>query len=860
MRAWLTWFVGLSVRWPGRVLLIWALLAAASLVAAYLRLGVTTDTNTLFSQSLLWKQQDRALSAAFPQFDNLIVAVVDGNSPEQVQETATALARDADRDHTHFSSATDPDALPYYAKNGMLFLDAKTLEPLLDRIVDAQPFLGQLSADPTARGLFGAIGLVAVGVQQGPVDLSADTGSLEAFHDALQSEIQGRGQPLSWQNLLLGAAGDLGGSYRFVLVHPKLNFGALEPGGEATKALRAFAASLPDVRSGAARVRITGEVPLSDEEFASVAQGMAWGLTGSLLLVVLWLTLAVRSPRLIAPILITLVAGLLATTGFAAVAVGTLNLVSVAFAILFVGIAVDFAIQFSVRFREAKHEDLDDGIATMETAQRSGVQIMVAAAATSAGFLAFVPTSFSGVAQLGLIAGVGMLIAFTATLSLLPALLVTFKPPAEAAEIGFSWARPWDARIEAARGPVLGLFLGLAMAGLLSMPRVTFDGDPLHTKNPNTEAMETLADMMQNPVTDPYTIDVLAPNQKQAAAMAARLRLVPYVQTVLTEASFVPSDQATKLALLADTQSILAPTLSPGTPAAPVTPADLRLAITSSLKQLQKASAKLPADSPLTLIAGDLARLQNASDQQLMAMNQDLTRFLPPELAALRLALSAGPVTAADLPPGIKNDWQASDGQARIQVVPEADAREGDGLRQFVTAVRKVAPNAGGSAVTIVASADTIIASFRQAAISAVIAIALILLIALRRVKDAALVMAPLLLSSVLTVLMMLMLGRGLNFANIIALPLLLGVGVSFNIYFVMNWRDGLTLPLGSPTARAVMFSALTTGTAFGSLALSRHPGTASMGVLLLLSLAATLIATLWFVPALLAAVGKPEE
>jgi len=275
---------------------------------------------------------------------------------------------------------------------------------------------------------------------------------------------------------------------------------------------------------------------------------------------------------------------------------------------------------------------------------------------------------------------------------------------------------------------------------------------------------------------------------------------------------------------------------------------------------LEKAAMKLPPDSPLMSIAGDLAKMDGFSDQRLMMMNADLTKFLPTELSSLREALSAGPVTAADLPPEIVRDWQAPDGQARIEVVPEADARAGDGLRRFVAAVRQVAPNAGGSAVTIVASADTIIASFRQAAISAVIVIALILLVSLRRLKDAVLVMAPLLLSSVLTVVLMLVLGRGLNFANIIALPLLLGVGVSFNIYFVMNWRAGLILPLGSPTARAVMFSALTTGTAFGSLALSGHPGTASMGVLLLLSLAATLISTMVFVPALLAAVGKPKR
>ena len=138
------------------------------------------------------------------------------------------------------------------------------------------------------------------------------------------------------------------------------------------------------------------------------------------------------------------------------------------------------------------------------------------------------------------------------------------------------------------------------------------------------------------------------------------------------------------------------------------------------------------------------------------------------------------------------------------------------------------------------------------------VAIAAILFVVLRRVRDVVLVLAPLPLSSLLTLLVAVLLPLPLNFANIIALPLLLGVGVSFNIYFVMNWRAGRTRLLGSATARAILFSALTTGTAFGSLALSAHPGTASMGELLLISLGCTLLASLVFIPALLASLRPP--
>jgi predicted exporter len=237
-----------------------------------------------------------------------------------------------------------------------------------------------------------------------------------------------------------------------------------------------------------------------------------------------------------------------------------------------------------------------------------------------------------------------------------------------------------------------------------------------------------------------------------------------------------------------------------------------------------------------------------------------MTRFLPMQLDRLRLALTAVRTTEADVPPEIRRDWMTPDGRAHVQVIPRASVRGSAALHKFVAQVQTVDPDAVGSAVTIVRSADTIVAAFRIAALSAVAAITLILALVLRRAVDVALVLAPLLLSSLLTVCAAVLLPLPLNFANIIALPLLLGVGVSFNIYFVMNWRAGQTHPLGSATARAVVFSALSTATAFGSLALSHHPGTASMGRLLLLSLGCTLATTMVFLPALLAVVPAGGE
>ena len=369
--------------------------------------------------------------------------------------------------------------------------------------------------------------------------------------------------------------------------------------------------------------------------------------------------------------------------------------------------------------------------------------------------------------------------------------------------------------------------------------------------------MQTLYDLGNSPLTNPFTIDILAADPDAAAASAEKLRKLSLVSGVLSIDSFVPSDQKTKLGLIADAVTLMGPSLSPQDTPPPPTTEEIRTAARDTQKKLAPALAKLPGDHVLAAIANNLERLGAASDATLLAADRALTRFLPAQLDRLRTSLQAGPVSLQSIPPDVARDWVLPDGRARVQVLPKAEARNTKGIAEFVAEVTAIAPNAGGSAVIIEATSATIVGAFRSAAIAALISIAVILFIALRRVLDMSLVLAPLLLSSLMTVIVIVLLPLPLNYANIIALPLLLGVGVSFNIYFVMNWRAGQRAVLGSATARAILFSALTTGTAFGSLALSKHPGTASMGTLLMISLGCTLVASLVFIPALLAAVPR---
>ena len=848
-----TWMAACARR-PARTLAAALLLAAASLFLAATRLDVTTDTSNLFSASLPWRQRGMVLQQAFPQNEGLLALVIDAATPEEAEATAQSLLERLQADRAHFESARRPDSSPYFEQNGLLFLDPAPLQALLDQTIDAQPFLGQLAPDPSLRGLAGALGLIAQGLEAGQVNLAPFDPALQSFHRSLAQAIAGAPEPLSWQRLLAGPVADLGGRFHFVLAKPVLDYGALEPGAAASKAARDAAATLEFVRNGRAHIRLTGSVALEDEEFATVAQGAAAGLLGSMLLLAGLLFLAVRSWRLMVPILLTLILGLILTTGFAALAVGTLNLVSIAFAVLFTGIAVDFAIQVTVRFRAALQSACADPVAAIQrTGEHAANQVLVAALASMAGFLAFTPTSFEGVAQLGLIAGSGMLIAFACTVTVLPALLVAFRPRAGAAEAGLRWLGALDPVLQRRRRPVVAAFALLAAAGLASLPFLAFDSDPLHTKNSNTEAMRTLYDLMDDPIANPYTMEILTPSVAAATALAARLRPLPLVGEVIGLNSFVPEDQQAKLTLVADAASLLRATLAPTPGWTRPTPADLRAAVAAVAKSLEAVSGKPEATQAIRAVTADLAALAKAPDATLLAADSALTRFLPLQLARLRQALDARPTTIVDVPEEISRDWLLPDGRAKLQIVPKPEGRSSEGLHRFVAQVQTVAPEAAGSALTITASADTITAAFRTAGLLAFAAITVLLAVVLRRAVDVALVLAPLLVSSLLTVLLAVLLPLPLNFANVIALPLLLGVGVSFNVYFVMNRRNGATAPLGSATARGILFSALTTSAAFGSLAISPHPGTASMGRLLLLSLACTALATLIFLPALLA-------
>jgi len=835
-----------------------ALVATVGLgLYAATHLSLDTDESKLISSDLPFRHAEQAIDAAFPHTLDRLVVVLDAPSPELAEEGVERLRAALAKVGGPIRSVERPSEELYFRRHGLLFLSPADLTTLSDRLVAAQPLLGTVAHDPSLRGLLSAVGMIVDGISHGQAG-AADIEPLVARIDHVAAALaEGRSaEAADWQGMI--AAGPMRDTpRRFLLAQARVDHGELEAGAEADRAIRAAAASLGLVPEHGYRVRLTGSVALSDANFATVTEGVEITAPLSLLAVLGLLFLAVRSLRVVVAIMISLVIGLVATAAFAALTVGSLNPISVAFAVMFVGIAVDFAIQFVTSYRNERHRLGESGPAALASAGAMAGPLSLAALATAVGFLSFLPTAYTGVSQLGLIAGGGMVIALVVDFTVLPALLALLKPPPEPEPVGLRLAGPDRFLARHARPVVWGAGL-VALAGLALLPFLPLDFDPLHLQDPKAEAVSTFHEMARDPEAGVYAVEALAPSRAEARELAKRLDALPGVRRTMTVDSFIPDDLDETLPIVADLAQVLGPTLNAAQPLPPPSPEQTAAALSGLAGRLE---AELPGHEPSRLLASHLRAIVAAGPERVGQLETALASGLSGLISSLRQSLDfTSPLTVETLPPALLRDWVAADGRTRVKVLPRENMEDARARARFVDAVAAVTPDAAGAPISMEQSGRVVVHAFALAAIGALLAIGLMLGVMLRRVLDSALVLAPLLLGALATVIAVWAGGLAINFANIIALPLLLGIGVAFNIYFVVNWRNGVTTPLQHPTTRAVLFSALTTGSAFGSLAVSPHLGTASMGLLLFVSLGLSVAATFVVLPALFHLLGRPNH
>ena len=670
---------------------------------------------------------------------------------------------------------------------------------------------------------------------------------LDAMARAVEARLDGRFEELSWRRVLEAAEG-VSPTRELVVAQPRLDFDSMAPAAAPVAALRALAADLHITAEEGLRLSLTGAAVLDTEELESVGSGALLASVLSTLAVTALLVWGLRSLRLIVATLLTLAVGLVLTAGFATLTIGRLNLISVTFAVLFVGLGIDFGIHLALQFQEALVGEVGERAALRAATTGVGGPLSLSALCAGCGFLAFVPTDYQGLAELGIIATAGMAIAWLLNLTLLPALLAMMPPQVRRVEV----QRVSRQRLQRPAWVVAAATLA-GVASLPALSAVSFDFNPLNLKDPQSESMRAFADLAADPATTPHVIEALAPSLGQADALAARLTALREVGDALTLSSFIPQDQEEKLELIEFLAFYLGPALTRSAPIEPPTARERSEAWIELRAALEAAPAAGRGAARLAAVSATFG--QNPSGAALAELEARLTGTLPGLLGRLRQALEAGPVGREDLPASVRDQWVNARGEARILVRPAMVIADNADLEAFAAAVHAVAPGATGAPIVVVAAGQEVMHAFRQASLLALASIATLLALVLRDLRDLVFVLAPLALALLFTAASAVLLDMQLNFANVIVLPLLLGLGVSGTLHVVMRWREEGEVDrlAATSTPRAVLFSALTTVASFGSLAVSNHRGLASMGILLTIAISWSLVCSLLILPHILA-------
>ena len=802
-------------------------------------LGINTSTADMLSEKLDWRKNQIKYEKSFPQFSDNIAIVIESETADQTQDAAIALTEHLGNEQQLFPSVFQIENSDFFRQNSLLYLEPNELEELADNLAAVQPFLAKLQQDQNIRGLFTVL-TQALKEKDEDVDLDH---ILNAIDQTVTSYLQNKDQRMSWRELMSGRKSTLDDRQTVITVQPRLDYSKLLPGEPAIEALRKIISDMKLEENFGVKVRLTGEVALAYEELDSVARGAQVGGLIAMFVVAIILIIGLRSLTLVFATIVTLIIGLIWTAAFATVAIGELNMISVAFMVLYIGLGVDFAIHICLSYRE-KRPEMDQKQAIIETGKHIGTSLLLCAFTTAIGFYAFLPTAYSGVAELGMISGTGMFISLFLSLTLLPALLalLPYKPGPQISHRSkrlsgfqsFPFTHPKSIIITA-------LIVGLI--SLMAVSKIKFDHNPIHLMDPATESVQTFQDLLAESSRSPLSINIV---QKKIGSLPKQLESLESVDEVITINSFIPSDQDDKLAIIEDLALIMGLDQEPEQDS---------ISDQERLQALKDFSTVLKVKQPDHRLNKTLGMLLDSKSKNLKMLEKDLIASLPGRIRSLEESLEAEYVSKETLPSDLRQRWQSENNLYRIEVFPENNLNNNQVLEEFVNDVRHIAPNATGTPVINLEASHAVIKAFQQAFGLAIIVITILLWLLLDKKTDSFIILATLLLSALLTCAVSVLLGIQFNFANIIALPLLLGIGVDSAIHILHRYRTALPedgLLLNTSTARAVLFSALTTACSFGNLAISPHQGTASMGVLLTIGLLLTLLVTLIVLPALL--------
>lgn len=823
---------------------------AIGLSGALLR--VDTDTSKMLSRDLAFQDDLQSLRESFPGLKNAIAVVVEGPSADAADAVAaTLIERLSARDDLYasvFSASVDP----FFLANGVLYGDMADVEARITALSGAATFLTLLRSDPTADTFLRTLVLAE---QQAP-ETGASLESLESLYReaaaVFDAHARGDRRAFGWSGAL-NPGEDVGRAVRLVSLQPKLDFMRLNAAKAPLAHVQTVIAELPEPLTRDGRVSVTGEPALRADELNSVLSNIAVSLVISLIAVAFVLRWACRSTSSALLAFGSLLATLILTTGAAALLATPLNLVSVAFIVLMVGLGIDYAIHLLLHLQQDVGPRASPMRAIAASARTLGGPLFLSAATTTLSFFAFTTTDFVGMAQLGLIGGVGALIAFGVTATVIPA-MAALSPTSIVAAQRQAAAKP-PAPPSRGRGiffAIIGAAIG-ALA-LAVAPSARFDADPMSLRDPDAPSVVAFERLFDSGLQSPYRLSVIAADAEQARATAEKLAALDGVKSARWLEDFVAQGQDDKLLLL----DFALPSIEYAV-SGEIEPAEDREP--TALDEVIETFAG--GGAPQQALSAALAAFAASDVADPAALEADLYQYFPAFIDRLSQMLEVGPHDQSDLPSALRDLFVGADGALRVEITPEADLRDPAALTDFIATVSAAEAHVTGAPVVIDAAAQTVTSAMLQATLLSLTAAALLAWAALGRLALVAAIIAPLIVAGAITAAASVVLQTPFNYANVIVLPLLIGIGVDSGVHLAMRGaalHDPRRRRLGgedaadvfvTSTPRAVVFSAVTTIAAFGSLALSEHRGTSSMGVMLAVGLGAALFAVLTLTPLL---------
>lgn len=888
---------GLVSRFPILVLLAALILSAISVIYTRDNLQFLTGRDDLMPKNSAFHGNYREYRQEFGDQEEIVI-VIESDDPERADSFGRELYATLLKRKDVFLEVFYPNGLEFFRKNGLLFMPYEELHSLRENLAKAKPVLRDLAASPSVQTLFSSLTNRMDDYMKQPPGapgsaerLSELTFMLDKLGSGLDRFGKAEGGSFSLNDLFASpgeeSAFAKAARMQLMTILPVKESGSFVPAERAIAAAREEVARLagrPEFKG--VKAGLTGIPVLEYEEMATSQRDITLATVVSIVLTVILLLLAFRGVLNSLAAMTALLVAIALSFGMATLVVGHLNILSMVFAVMLIGIGIEYGIQIVLRYQE----ELAKGrqrLESLRTALNRNVwAIAMAAATVAAAFITFVFTDFKGIAELGIIAAIGIGICVLVTFTVLPAMLVLpVKFGKRNRKVSVQGSPSVAPRMEPSRirrliklvlfdhpRSVLVVTVLLCLASCYPLLQVNFDYNLLNLQAKGLESVSYAHKLMKSSENSGYFAVATARTPEEAASRTKALEKLPTVDHVVSIASFIPEDQERKLAELAAMRAELAD----------VRPApydeDLRVMELPTVFETFRATVErfhqrleregLPesrdAAGFLQTLDRFFAGLEKEKDRNALGMLRtfqgDLLAGLPDKLETLKASLNAAPVTAADIPAELRERFVGKTGKYLLQIAPKREIFDLDPLKSFLDDVRKVEPNATGEPVMVYESMTIMRDSYRGAFLYAFLAIVLILLITFRSIRYTLIGLVPLVVGVLFMVSGMWLFGINFNSANIIVMPLVLGIAVDSGIYIVNRFRregeSGYEVVVSS-TGRGVFYNTLTIMISFGALMVARHQGVFSIGAIMTLGMVACQVAFIVTLPAVLALFGE---